>query len=109
MAGRTRAQQYLVVAVLASALCLTAGCGLRWETEPTPPPVADEATLQRDALAAAVDVVRTAATVSPATEVRASDIAAAQLEVLGGVYVAYPDASPSPSPSPTPAPNMADA
>ncbi len=110
MAGRMRAQKVTVTAVMCLAVFVTSGCGLRWETEPSPVPVADQATLERDALAAAVDAVKiSAATRSSGAGLRATDIATAQLEVLGGVYVAYPDAEVEPTASPSPPLGLDDA
>ncbi len=102
MAGRTIAQRAIVATVMSVAILFASGCGLRWETEPSPVPVADQATLDRDALAAAVDAVAIAAeTRDGGADPRASEIAAAQRDALGGVYVAYPDADVTASPTAT--------
>lgn len=110
MAGRTSAYHFTVAVVTCLAIFVTSGCGLRWETEPSPIPVADQTTLERDALAAAVEtVMMVAATRSDNAGLTATDIAAAQLDVLGGVYVAYPDAEVTPDPSASPPLSYADA
>jgi len=110
MAGRRRAQRVIVATVMCGALVTAAGCGLRMETEPSPFPVADQTTLARDDLATAVATVVTAATVRGNGEgTSAAPIATAQLEALGGVYIAYPNADATPEPSPVSPPSVATA
>lgn len=110
MAGRTRTQHFITATVICGVLLAASGCGLRWETEPSPVPVADQTTRERDALAAAVEtVMMMAATRSDSAGPAATEIASAQLDALGGVYVAYPDAEVTPDPSPSPPPTYADA
>lgn len=86
---------------------LVSGCGVRWETEPPMFPTPDAVTVARDALADAEDAVREAATREGADAY--SRAAAAHLDVLGGVYVAYPGETPSPSPTPLPEPTLEEA
>ena len=89
---------------------LVSACDVRWETDPSPAPSPDPTTLLRDSLANSEDVVAQAADASALPLAgRAAQSAEAHLTALGGVYVAYPDATPSPSPSPEPLPSVADA
>ncbi|MFV0634836.1 DUF4439 domain-containing protein [Demequina sp.] len=98
---------------LLAALTLTA-CSWRMETPDPQWPSPDAATLIRDAAAEREQAVIDAATAGSATAegavlatIEAAD-APARLDALGGVYVAYPDATTSPSPSPT-QPSLDDA
>ncbi|WP_291382589.1 DUF4439 domain-containing protein [Demequina sp.] len=106
------------VAILVGAVAVTlSGCGVRLEGDPPAFPSPDEVTVARDSLADAVAGIVEAAGREGAdadeVAVGASDAAAAHLEVLGGVYVAYPSASPSSdddaTTSPTLQPTLSDA
>lgn len=109
MAGR-RLTGFAAAAVAVAVATLITACDVRWETDPSPVPSPDPTTMLRDRLAASAAVVAQAADASaqPLAE-RAAQSADAHLIVLGGVYVAYPDAPPSPSPSPEPLPSLPDA
>jgi len=96
-------------AAIAGALALAvtvSGCAWRLESEPLVTPSPDAATLTRDAAARReADVVlalaRTAST--PGEGVLydvAARVAPLHLELLGGVYVPFPGATPSPSAAP---------
>lgn len=103
-----------VTGLAAACLALAAsGCGVRLETETPQWPSPDAATIERDAFAEEVAALRRAAAaadssrsgqtlVAPAVAAAADEV----LDLLGGVYVAYPDASPSPAPAPD---SLADA
>ncbi len=87
------------VAVLAALAAVTlVGCGLRWEGEPPAVPSPDAVTVARDSLAAAEAGIVEAAKREGADALAVGAAAAAEthLEVLGGVYVAYPFAPASP-------------
>lgn len=106
--GGSRTRRALAVASAVAIAVLLAGCGVRWETEPPVFPSPDAVTLERDALAQAeADVADAAAREGAAADpvvAGAAAAAEAHLDVLGGVYVAYPSASPSPEPEPTVSP-----
>ena len=111
MAGLRFTRRWGVVLV-AGAVIATSACGVRWETEPSPAPSPDAVTIQRDLLADAEAAVITASdAASGLLADHARNAAQAHLDVLGGVYVAFPDASPTPTPtaSPAPVPSLADA
>ncbi len=109
MVGR-RLGSFVGVAAAAAVVLLVSGCGVRWETEPSPAPSADATTVLRDSLADSENVVADAADASSvAIASRAANSAAAHLTALGGVYVAYPGATPTPASSPAPLPSLADA
>lgn len=107
MAGR--AWRAAVAAVATAAVLATAACDIRLETDPLVTPTPDAVTVARD-LAALQEADIVAALAAPATggpgdgALRAIESAAApaHLEVLGGVYVAYPGAAPEPSADPIP-------
>ncbi|WP_291379112.1 hypothetical protein [Demequina sp.] len=107
-----------ITAFLAGAVAVTlSGCGARWETEPPVFPSPDAVTVARDSLAdASAEVVEAAVREgADADDVAVDATAAAEthLDVLGGVYVAYPSATPSPeedtTASPAPEPSLAEA
>jgi len=113
MAGR-RLRGFTAVAAALAVAMLVSACGVRWETDPSPFPAPDAVTVARNSLADAESAVLQAATdsgsdadlVAPGAAIAAQ----AHLGVLGGVYVAYPDApSPSPSVSPAAEPTLAEA
>ena len=106
MAGR-RLKGFAAAVMAVAVVMLVSACGVRWETDPSAFPSPDAVTGARNSLADAEAAVLDAAT----REGDAAYALAAQahLDVLGGVYVAYPDApSPSPSVSPAPAPTLAE-
>ncbi len=112
MAGRRLRGFAAAVAVVAGVM-LVSGCGVRWETDPSAFPSPDTVTAARNSLADAEAAVLEAATRdgldADAVAPGAALAAQAHLDVLGGVYVAYPDApSPSPSVSPAPKPPLAE-
>lgn len=86
-------------AAVAVSVAVLAGCSVRLETpEPSwPSPSAD--TVLRDELAAAMSSIESQAQTHGDT--LAQQIAQEHLELLGGVYVAYPSANAAPSASPT--------
>ncbi|WP_297082048.1 hypothetical protein [uncultured Demequina sp.] len=98
-----------VAAAGAVALAAVGVSGCSWRAETPPPdwPSPDTTTVTRDAAAereqAVIDAVSpfTAAATAQAHVLAELEAVAApvRLDALGGVYVAYPDASPSPSPS----------
>lgn len=106
MAGLTRSRRAATAAMVAAALVASVGLGgCEWRRETPPPvwPTPDAVTAARDLLAEATAEVLAAADRELAAEpaetfaatVRAS--ALVHLEALGGVYVAYPDASAAPA------------
>lgn len=115
MAGR-RLRGFAAAVAAVTVVLLVTGCGVRWETDPSPMPSPDAVTVARNSLADAEAAVLEAATQpgsdADAVAPGATLAAQAHLDVLGGVYVAYPDApspSPSVSPAPAPAPTLAEA
>lgn len=106
MAGLSRGGIGVAVVAAAAALLLS-GCDVRWETEPPTFPSPDAVTVARDSLADAENAVLQAAS-REGVGVYAT-AAQAHLDVLGGVYVAYPGTTPTPSPSPTPEPTLDEA
>ena len=113
MAGR-RLRGFAAAAAAVAVATLVSGCDVRWETDPSSFPSPDEVTVARNSLAdAEAAVLEAAAEPGSDTDAVAPGAAAAaqaHLDVLGGVYVAYPDApSPSPSVSPAPKPTLAEA
>lgn len=108
MAGR-RARAGLVLSAAALTVSLAA-CDIRLETPVEPTPTADAATAARDLAArneaAIIAALHAGAAVGSGRAELASieSLAApAHLEVLGGVYVPFPDAA-TPTPSPEAAP-----
>ena len=102
------------VAALACASALTlSACDIRLETPPVIFPSPDATTVARNSLADAEAAVLAAATEAGASAEETASGAAAtaqkHLDVLGGVYVAYPGTTPSPSPSAAPPPTLAEA
>ncbi len=109
MAGR-RLRGFAAAVAAVTVATLVSGCGVRWETDPSPAPSPDATTVLRDSLAEAENVVAEAAAGSTLPIAgRAAKSAEAHLTALGGVYVAYPGSTPSPSPSPEALPPVADA
>ncbi len=110
--GWTRAG---IAALACASVVALAGCDLRLETDPVVFPSPDATTVARNSLADAEAVVLDAATdagsSADSVAVGAAATAQAHLDALGGVYVAYPGATPSPSPSasPVPAPTLTEA
>ncbi len=113
--GRLRARPMRVgVAALACVSALTlAACDIRLETPPVTFPSPDATTVARNTLADAEAAVLAAARDAGASAEETASGAAAtaqkHLDVLGGVYVAYPGTTPSPSPSAAPPPTLAEA
>ena len=109
----TRAAAWTGVAALATASL--AGCSWRLETPEPTWPSPDAVTLTRDAAAereqAVIDALAEPDGTASDEVLVAYEGAAApeRLDALGGVYVAYPDATPSASPSPVAVPAPADA
>lgn len=101
-----------LAALTASAL---AGCSWRLETPAPTWPSPDAVTLARDAAAEREQAVLDALSLADGTASDAvivayeGDAAPVRLETLGGVYVAYPGATPSPTASPAPRPDPAAA
>ena len=109
MVGR-RLRSFVAATAAVAVVLLVSGCGVRWETEPSPAPSPDATTVLRDSLADSENVVAGAAAGSALPIAgRASKSAEAHLTALGGVYVAYPGTTPTPSPSPEPLRSVADA
>ncbi len=107
MAGR-RLRGFAAAVAAVTVVTLVSGCGVRWETDPSPFPSPDALTVARDSLADAEAGVLAASAREGADAYAVA--AQAHLDVLGGVYVAYPDApSPSPTVSPAPEPTLAEA
>ena len=104
-----------IAALACASVVALAGCDLRLETDPVVLPSPDATTVARNSLADAAAVVLDAATdagsSADSVAVGAAATAQAHLDALGGVYVAYPGATPSPSPSasPVPAPTLTEA
>ncbi len=107
MAGR-RLRGFAVAAAVVAGIMLVSACGVRWETDAPAFPSPDAVTVARDSLAEAeAGVLAAAAREGADAYARAAQ---AHLDVLGGVYVAYPDApSPSPGVSPAPTPTLVEA
>jgi hypothetical protein len=107
MAGR-RLRGFAAAVAAVAGIMLVSACGVRWETEPPAFPSPDEVTVARDSLADAEAAVLEASTREGADSYAVA--AQAHLDVLGGVYVAYPDAdSPDPTVSPAPEPTLDEA
>ncbi|WP_084076806.1 hypothetical protein [Demequina sp. NBRC 110057] len=102
------------VAALVAASTL-GGCSWRLETEDPVWPSPDAVTVTRDDAAqreqAVIDAVDDAGEDGADAVLAAYESVAApeRLEALGGVYVAYPDASVTPTATPAPEPSAADA
>lgn len=115
MAGLGRRGRGAVLALTAGVVMATSACGIRLETPPSPLPSPDAVASARNALADAEAAVLEASLgeLDP-TIPGANTVAAAHLDALGGVYVAYPGSSPSPddaesTATPEPAPSLDDA
>lgn len=104
MAGRSGIGTVALALVIATVAAGLSGCDVRRETPDPVWPSPDAATAARDDLAEAIAAVVTAAAADGSGEARsASELAAAELDALGGVYVAYPSATASPEESASPA------
>lgn len=89
-------------AALALATLSLAACGVRWETAPVDLPEPDAATVARDSLALAEQLVADAAAAdSSSAGTAALRVAQAHLDVLGPVYEPFPSLEPSPTAAPS--------
>jgi len=109
MVGRSKVLQAVVAALMGVAVLAASGCQLRRESAPSAVPTATQAVLDRDSLAVALSQVADVATAMDAQHADdAAQVARAQLDAVGGVYVAFPEATPSPHAEPTSTPVSLD-
>jgi len=113
LSGRSGWLRAAAAAIACASVLVLSACDLRLESDPTSFPSPDATTVARNSLADAEAAVLAAATdagaSAEAVAAGAAATARAHIEALGGVYVAYPGATPSPSPSAEPGPNLARA
>ena len=107
MTSLGRKGRVAALALFVSVMVTTSACDLRLETSAPPLPSPDAIATARNTLADAEGAVFAASLreIEP-TVAGANLVAAAHLDALGGVYVAYPDvtAAPDDDPTATPAP-----